>query len=294
MTQAFDMHSNCLSSEVAKATWWEIVEMTPEQISKLSASDISRLPSSQAESVSSIARVVVALAVDVLSGEEGASYFDTLRAKYPDVCNCGIDVRYLREVGLSSSNGMDVEAREQLQKQRAWNVVYEAAVGICESFSLVIVLCESGRYKSLSIAFHIAEKIKCLLFCHHAPSEDAAKRTCLIPQVVTHPNQLMEELPPRLELHSRLFGQQPHPLLGVAECRSPFNAYEEVKKAGRADLLTNPNVDPFRSCSESDMLVAFAKNNGHLYGTLIGNHWISQVLARHRWLPEKCVALHLC
>ena len=84
-----------------------------------------------------------------------------------------------------------------------WGVVWEVAMCILRAFGILIVVCNHGRHRSLSLAYELADRLGCELVSQryrHCPT-----RLCT-------PDQLLAHLTPRLVWHRKEFGGCPYPI----------------------------------------------------------------------------------
>jgi hypothetical protein len=136
---------------------------------------------------------------------------------YPEILNCSMDVRDAlgREWGESTyGSGMDENVRNRMKEKRTWKLLWEVALRIMERFGILLVVCNHGKHRSLSLAYEVAKYCNCELI---SPRD----RTHAIR--LSDTRQFLSYLAPRLEEHRTVYGGHIHPLVSVEVCTRNFD-----------------------------------------------------------------------
>ena len=78
--------------------------------------------------------------------------------EYPMVLNCCINVVEALKRGhdeSSSGSGFDKHTRERMMARDTWQTVWGVALEVLIAFGLLVVLCNHGRHRSLSLAYEL-------------------------------------------------------------------------------------------------------------------------------------------
>ena len=146
-------------------------------------------------------------------------YWGALLSEIPDLwwCrNCCIDVR--DALGKkwdedTSGSGYDSRVRERMKEKQSWNVVWQVATHILHAFGILLVFCNHGKHRSLSLAVELKEQTHCELVAHcsrHVRDRIAER-------------EFAKRLRPRLMQHMERFQRVPHPLKDISVCRYAFD-----------------------------------------------------------------------
>ena len=112
---------------------------------------------------------------------------------FPGIHNCCIDVTraFRRESDEDrSGSGFDLHSRIRIMAKRTWPVVWEVAMSVLNKFGILIVLCNHGRHRSLSLAYELAAfRAGCRLISMRYPDR---------PPMMRHPNDVLRIITPRL------------------------------------------------------------------------------------------------
>ena len=137
---------------------------------------------------------------------------------FPGIHNCCIDVTraFRRESDEDpSGSGFDLHTRIRIMAKRTWPVVWEVAMSVLNKFGILIVLCNHGRHRSLSLAYELAAfRAGCRLISMRCPDR---------PSMMRHPNDVLRIITPRLAQYLDAFGGHPHPVVGIHVCRYGFD-----------------------------------------------------------------------
>ena len=85
-------------------------------------------------------------------------HWSEVKKEYPGVLNCCINVVEAFEKGhdeSSSGTGFDKHVRERMMAKDTWETVWELALVVLMAFGLVVVLCNHGKHRSLSLAYEL-------------------------------------------------------------------------------------------------------------------------------------------
>ena len=86
-------------------------------------------------------------------------YWQLLLESFPSIANCGLDVRnaFSREWDENTSGtGFDWATRRRIMAKKAWPFVWEIAMSVLAKLGLLIVVCNFGKHRSLSLAYQLA------------------------------------------------------------------------------------------------------------------------------------------
>ena len=116
---------------------------------------------------------------------------------------------------------MDKSVRDRMRCKSAWNVVWEVALGIMRHFRILVVLCNHGKHRSLSVAYDIADYLNCEL---------VSPRNHLHTVRLKDVPSFLSYLTPRLNWHREVYGRASHPLVSIGVCNCDFDGPEWVRK----------------------------------------------------------------
>ena len=140
-----------------------------------------------------------------------------ISATFPGILNCCIDVRraFNKEWDESTAgSGFDQHTRDRMMAKETWDAVFQVALCILWEFGLLIVICNHGKHRSLSVAYEVAI---------HTRSELVSIRNSAFPRVLRQVCDVMKDFGGSLRRHCELFGERPHPVLGIHLCRCRFD-----------------------------------------------------------------------
>ena len=85
---------------------------------------------------------------------------------------------------------------------------------VFQEFGLLIVLCNHGRHRSVSLACEVSTHTGCDL---------VSMRRLHRPSQMLHVHDVLLTIAPRLRQHLNDFGSRPHPVAGIHVCRYRFD-----------------------------------------------------------------------
>ena len=200
-----------------------------------------------------------------------------VKKAFPACVNCSIDVReaFHREwYENTKGSGFDQPTRDRMKAKETWGIVWEVALSVLREFDLLLVLCNHGKHRSLSLAYEVAEFTGCELV-----SIRERDRWYTPLRRVT---DVMSQLTSRLAQHARMFGKHPHPIVGIQLCESEFDGHgwEDPNDPDSVYLKIAPGdilIQVFRGKEESQ---------GWSFGSLVGTGEPSLP----GWYPPSCVS----
>ena len=154
--------------------------------------------------------MVVALGTDT-------AHWRLVKNSFPGIHNCCIDVaRALRREWNedTSGSGFDADTRTRIMAKRTWPVIWEVAMCVLREFGLLIILCNHGRHRSLTLAYELAAREKCCL---------VSMRDRDRPSKMLNPCSVLQIITPRVRWHLEAFARYPHPVAGIHVCRNDFD-----------------------------------------------------------------------
>ena len=141
-----------------------------------------------------------------------------VKQRLAGIYNCCINVASafrLEAEEDTRGSGFDPQTRSRMKKKRTWPVVWEVAMSVLNKFGFLIVLCNHGRHRSLSLAYELsAFRARCWLVSMRDPDR---------PSETLHPNDVLDFITPRLVRHIGAFGSHPRPVVGIHVCRYGFD-----------------------------------------------------------------------
>ncbi len=181
--------------------------------------------------------------------------------EFPGILNCCIDVReaFTKEWTESTSGtGFDGRVRDRMKAKETWRIVWEVALRILREFGLLVVLCNHGKHRSLSLACEVAAHTGCELLS----IRDRRK-----PWIILSLSEITHILFPRLIAHIDQFGSRPHPVAGIhiAKCTFDGTAWAQMESSRWIYLHTHQGDIVIEILSMKN-----ATSEGWAYGTLIG------------------------
>ena len=197
-------------------------------------------------------------------------HWKELKKEYPGVVNCCINVveafgRGPRRGGNGCETGFDKHVRERIMARSTWETVWGVALEVLMAFGLLVVLCKHGRHRSLSLAYELHEFFGVELVSIVNPSGR-----------YRGVSEFMKAVSLRLSQHVLLFGQLPHPVVGVFECIHRFDGpqWQQSKDAHHMylDLSPNGRVILVRHTEEGSQDWVRIDSKGWAHGRLVGKY----------------------
>ena len=154
--------------------------------------------------------VVVALGIET-------DHWSHVFGEFPDILNCCIDVRHAFQKEQDESThgtGFDQSVRNRMISKNTWSTFWEAALVILQKFGLLVVLCNHGKHRSLSLVIELANYTGC---------ECVSTRSISSPLKLTPIACVMADLRDSLRRHCESFGNHLNPIIGIGVCLHPFD-----------------------------------------------------------------------
>ena len=152
--------------------------------------------------------------------------------EFPAIRNCCIDVRRLlgrRWDEETAGTGFEKRVRDRIKTNASWATIWEVSSVILREFGLLVVLCNHGKHRSLSVAFELAEHFGCKMVCtRHATPQGGYRRT----------HDIMTDLRPLCTSHCWRFGHRMNPVINANRCICGFDGIAWAKEES----------EPYRSC----------------------------------------------
>ena len=139
-------------------------------------------------------------------------HWDALRREFPGIWNCCLDVRaaFNREWDESAQGtGFDISVRDRMRAKETWAVVFQTALVIAQEIGLVIIVCNHGKHRSLSVAIELAS---------HTHGQLVSIRHQAHPLQLRDVTEFMNEVSPHLHRHTNLHSHRVHPIAGISVC----------------------------------------------------------------------------
>ena len=175
--------------------------------------------------------LVVALGTDT-------EHWRLVENSFPGIHNCCIHVanalRRERDEDASGS-GFDAHTRTLIMAKRTWPVIWEVAMCVLREFGILIILCNHGRHRSLTLAYELAEREECCL---------VSMRDRDRPSKMLNPSSVLQIITPRVRRHLEAFARYPHPVAGIHVCRNDFDGTAwAANENPDAPLTQYPHLD---------------------------------------------------
>ena len=211
------------------------------------------------------------------------AHWPRLVEAFPSINNCCIDVRdaFGRQWhDDTGGNGFHVWVRNKMMQNPTWTIVKEIAMSVLQAFRLLVVVCNWGKHRSLSLAYEVANETKCEL---------------ISPRDRNHPVHLacvdifMKYLSPRLESHRSLFSNAPHPLRAIHVCKMDFDGAQWAEGSNRRNRKTYIHPQSLHVLRRGDLVVETRPSeddDGWLFGSVIRNAEVVPDL----WFPPDAVS----
>ena len=206
-----------------------------------------------------------------------------LKKEYPGVLNCCINVvkAFEKEHDESSSGtGFDKHVRERMMAKDTWETVWEVALEVLMAFGLLVVLCNHGKHRSLSLAYELHKSFGVELVSIRK-QKGGYRRVSEFMKAVSH----------RLRQHVLLFGHVPHPVVGIFECIHRFDGpqWQHVKDPHHTYLDLSPNCLVIWVRHEEGGSQGWVEmdSQGWAHGRLVGGCGVDN----RGWFPHNFVKL---
>ena len=85
---------------------------------------------------------------------------------------------------------------------------------VLREFGILIILCNHGRHRSLTLAYELATRTGCRL---------VRMRDRDRPSQMLQPHSVLQIITPRVRRHLEDFARYPHPVAGIHVCRNDFD-----------------------------------------------------------------------
>ena len=126
-----------------------------------------------------------------------------------------------------------------------------------EAFGLLVILCNHGKHRSLSLAYELSERFECELISIRSPDS---------PNRYLDPFHTLEVLTPVLSGHVCAFGGAPHPVLDIRTCWAEFDGPAWASE----DPVAGESPYPYHHVYPGDVLVDRAYSGGDAGGWSFG------------------------
>ena len=160
----------------------------------------------------------------IVSMGRDTQHWAAVQREYPRVLNCTINVcrAFAKDDrDVVRSTGFDVETRNRMKAKDGWNFVWNVAMCILREFGFLVVLCNHGKHRSLSLAIELSKHLNCGYRCIRDQSN---------PWVMRPVRDVMDELRPALSSHVNSYGAQTFPIRGVRVCTTAFDGPAYINK----------------------------------------------------------------
>ena len=182
------------------------------------------------------------------------------------ISSCCLDVRraFSRDWDEDTEGtGFQRHVRDRMKAKPTWCFLWEIALHILNKFRMVIILCNHGKRRSLSLAVELQIHLKCDLVAIRSPARPFHFRDA---------EEFMEDirLPVREYVHE--FGEQPFPISGVWLCQCEFNGqlWSEENDPGSQSCISK-----YVTMTKGDVVVSVVKGQvqaqGWSYGIVISH-----------------------
>ena len=235
------------------------------------------------ESVAHTVRIQCKSNLMVIAMGKKSEHWHQVRRQFPGIRNCCIDVTKpfrLEEGESTGGSGFDACTRQRIQKKPAWSVLWEIALHMVNTFGVLILLCNHGRHRSLSLAYEVA--------CH--------ERCVLVSILDRSVPSVMAEISPRLGEYITTFSRrEPHPISGIWLCEYAFNGDDW---STQKDPGSQGGSGRYLSMERGDVIVRIFKDEveseGWFFGIMIDRQRLSLragslIRTDEGWFPPKFV-----
>ena len=216
---------------------------------------------------------VVAMGIDT-------EHWRVVTRTFPGILNCCINVckAFSKEKDESTAgSGFDLPTRNRMRAKEAWGIVWEVAMCVLRVFGLLIVLCNHGRHRSLSLAYELSAHTGCELVSIRHPDRPKSLRSIA---------SVMDVFAPRLIRHIELFGGRPHPVVGIHVCVHDFDGEEwAVDNDPRAWCAP----ERYHDMHPGDILVEVGRTEGTTAGWSFGTLIRGGGAVPEGWYPPTAV-----
>ena len=219
----------------------------------------------------------------IITVGEMTEHWEVLVECYPDVINCCIDVRdaFHREYDESTEkSGFSSCTRDRMRAKEAWPVVWEASMCVLRVFGILVLVCNHGKHRSLSLGYEVAKSVRGELISprdrkHHVRLGD--------------PREFISYLGPRLQKHTERFGRFVHPISSIMVAVNIFDPDRYLEYWREQGVDTRCERGELHDIHEGDLVVCVrtcpSVSSGWSYGSVIRG---SQTISR-RWFPPAAV-----
>lgn len=202
-------------------------------------------------------------------------HWRALVRRFPDVWRCSLDVSRSFEAPWdcdTRGTGYDAGVRDRIAESPTYATLMEAAMHLLRTLGVVVLVCNHGKHRSLSIAWEVASRSGAVLL---------ATRNRRSPRHLCDVEAFLRVTEPYLEPFCELLGSIPHPLEGIRVARASWS--------GDAWLTTYPAMDVpgehYLTVMAGDLVILLSDRNDHARGWAF---CIRVTLDGHRapgWLP---------
>ena len=217
-------------------------------------------------------------------------YWDLLMELYPSISNCCLDVReaFHREWDEAvRGSGFDEAVRCRMKRKDAWDIVMEAAMCILKTFDLLVVVCNHGRHRSLSLGVEISSRVGCELV---SPRDGKYGSRSLSPHL------FISNISSRLDAHRLLFERAEYPISGFGVCECDFDGPEWMNSPGEGERTDPQQLHVLR---RGDLAVWTVKaadlggGDGWVRGSIM-SYWHRKEMGgsdvtRAKWMPASAI-----
>jgi len=191
-------------------------------------------------------------------------HWQMIRDEFPfgQIRSCCLDVRraFNKEWDEDTNGtGFDRYVRERFKAKPTWQVVWEVAIIILNKFGLLIVVCNHGKHRSLSLAREVQLHMNCDLVAIRTPENPFRLRNVL---------DFMEDIRPPLKEYVHAFGEQPYPISGIWLCT---HAFDGNRWSQQMDQGSQRNcISKYLIMAEGDVVVSIVKGAVQARGWFFG------------------------
>ena len=223
---------------------------------------------SKLEDFRNLAGMVVALGIYT-------EHWGEVARTFPGILNCCLNVckAFPKEWDESTAgSGFDLPTRDRMRAKAAWGTVWEVAMCILREFGTLIILCNHGKHRSLSLAYELAVHTRLELVSIRRRGNQNFFRSV---------DDVMRTLTPRLGRHIELFGRRPHPVVGIHVCWLGFD--------GGAWAARNDPGSRYHNMRQGDILVEVGCAKSTSFGWSVGTLISGGEVVRDGWYPPAFV-----
>jgi len=205
-----------------------------------------------------------------------------LSTEFPIIHNCCLDVRdaFSREWDEDTQGtGFELSVRNRIKAKMTWGIVFQTAWVIAQEMGLVIIVCNHGKHRSLSLAVELATYLD-----GHLVSIRHEDR----PLHLRHVTDFMNEVRPRLNSHTHAYSHRTHPVVGISVCKVAWDGHDWEHQL-RTDSMVWQVGDPYLTIHINDIVIIVSTP------PRIAQGWQCGVLVRQNmasvigWFPPTAV-----